>query len=227
MGRSLLSCAVHYGRLDLVKALLAAGANPNICDKTEKGATPLWQNVTGGRFRHHAAAIQDALLRAGASHSTPIGPQGETPFMMACETGMRDAGDRIRIFLAQGVDLEKVDNLGRTALHHAASSSAAVARILLKAGANPHAIDSLGNTALHLAAEGGRMDTFRALLAGGVDPTQKNHAGSTPVSMDQREADQGPTAIEQAMTQWRRTQLRKLAKPQTPRPRGTRKASKL
>jgi uncharacterized protein len=60
-GWSPLHLAAHYGQLDVVKALLMKGADPNALSENGQGNTPLMAAVAGGN-----ASVVAELLSGGA-----------------------------------------------------------------------------------------------------------------------------------------------------------------
>lgn len=91
LGSTPLHCAASQGRLDIVLALLEAGASPNSQDSQE--ATPIWY-VT--RFEEPAnhVAITRALLEAGSDpRLTDI--RGATPFHVAAGRGSIEVVDML------------------------------------------------------------------------------------------------------------------------------------
>eukprot|EP00127_Corallochytrium_limacisporum_P002633 Clim_evm69s134 gene=Clim_evmTU69s134 len=71
----------------------------------------------------------------------------------------------------KGVDCNKQDSKGRTALHFAvASGHVSIINLLLKHGANPNLQDTNGNTPLHLAALSQRTNIVSLLLQHGALP---------------------------------------------------------
>ena len=77
-GSTPLQWAAHWNDLEMVKALLAAGAKPTVANRY--GVTPLHEAATIG-----SASVVSALLRAGAKPDATYG-EGETPLMLAART---------------------------------------------------------------------------------------------------------------------------------------------
>jgi ankyrin repeat protein len=78
-------------------------------------------------------------------------------------------------------DINKKDNTGKTALHHAAKSgqSDIIMLLLLERKANIKARDVEKRTALHLAAVNGHVESVQLLLDGGANIKDKDHYGQT------------------------------------------------
>ena len=170
-GETALHLAARRGRLAEIKALLAAGADPNARNGAAK-ETPLHFAAKRGR----ASALK-ALLAAGADPKAP-NRYGETPLHWAAGEGH---GPLVAALLAAGADPKAPNRYRETPLHWAAPGSwifagranrnhASALRALLAAGADPNARDWLGETPLHCAAANGHASALRALLAAGADP---------------------------------------------------------
>jgi ankyrin repeat protein len=163
------------GRLDLIKALLAHGANPN-------------------------ARMKRSPARAGSSKNPGLTElEGATPFLLAAVAG---ATDVMRTLVAAGADVH-IGTTGKgTPLMAAAglgrvsgevlvpeSQTLAAARLVLEmsgpAGVDVNAVDVVGNTALHYAAYM-RRDSIVELLAGaGANLEVKNKFGETPLFLSE------------------------------------------
>ncbi|MEP7307820.1 MAG: ankyrin repeat domain-containing protein [Acidobacteriota bacterium] len=159
--------------LDLIKVLLAHGADPNRV-YTKKipprqaqgdivvtpGATPLYRAMKATDL-----TVARLLLDKGANPSAAI-KDGSTPLMMASgmgarriatdedvieKTGTADPLDAVKMFVEAGADLDVQNDLGNTALHYAAQTGAT--RIVE-----------------YLVARGARLDVY-------------NYAGQAPVDL--------------------------------------------
>ena len=191
------------GRLALVKALLAHGADPNVRIATSamfmsyighpkrgaferyacgtgdlRGATPLWVAAFGanssfgqvfGEFAvlnrsNSSAAIITTLLEAGADMSLTT-VDGTTPLMAAAglgaatytprePRGLRSEGgeEAVRVLLAAGADINRVNEADFTALHGAAFRGLnEIVELLVENGADIDARDFRGRTPFRLA----------------------------------------------------------------------------
>jgi hypothetical protein len=141
---TLLTRAIVLGQPDLVEALLARGANPNLCARR---FCPL-ESALYAKSR----PILDLLLKAGAdvNQADPAVGAPEGPLTAAAALGDLEVATRL---LAAGA---KVDGLGRgpTPLMMAAQGgSRPMAELLLGKGANPFATldNGLPRTALDAA----------------------------------------------------------------------------
>ncbi|HEY2018088.1 MAG TPA: ankyrin repeat domain-containing protein [Bryobacteraceae bacterium] len=129
-GTTALHWAAFRDDLDMVKMLLAAGANVKV--GTREGAiTPLFMACTNGN-----AAIIDVLLAAGAEANS-VNANGTTALMTAAASGSVDA---VKVLLDHGADPKAKEKVhGQTALMFAAALNRdAVIRVLMTRGADPN-----------------------------------------------------------------------------------------
>jgi len=164
--------------LDIIKLLLDKGANPNLQLKLQPthrslkddrgadrslntGTTPLFRAAKG----HDVAAI-DLLLKHGADIDLP-NRSGVTPLMIAAGLSAnsidtrgdyatpfadRNAMSAVSYLANAGASINKKDNLGRTALHGAASWGwNDTVKTLVEMGADLDATDNNGFTAFDYA----------------------------------------------------------------------------
>jgi ankyrin repeat protein len=111
-GTTALHWAAFRDDLEMVKMLLAAGANAGAA--TREGAiTPLFMACTNGN-----AAIVETLLKAGAEAGS-VNANGTTALMTAAASGSADA---VKVLLDRGADVKARENVhGQTALMFAAA----------------------------------------------------------------------------------------------------------
>lgn len=150
-GTTALTVAAFQGHVDVVRLLLARGAD---IDRSQPLAAAARNERTG---------IISLLLDAGAS-LTAEGTDGLTAFMAAASMSPRT----VRAFLNRSgvLDVNAVSSKGITALHIAAINSRHgpdIVRLLLDAGADPMQRDAAGRTPIDLAIERGRAENARAL----------------------------------------------------------------
>jgi uncharacterized protein len=158
---------LREGKLELVKALLKHGADPNLRMKTAPpragatknpqlpelaGATPFVLAAMAGD-----AAVMQALLDAGADPSLETAV-GSTAVMAAAGAGR---------------------NLGESSLKQAPLLEAA--KLAVKTGADVNATDEMGNTALHYAAYLRVDAVVRFLVENGARMDVRNKFGETPL----------------------------------------------
>lgn len=154
-------------RIELVRALLDAGADVNAVDGA--GYTPLMRAVMLNEGEPQATevclAVQRLLLERGA----------RVPADAAAAHWVHSPVSHYAALLEGGARVDMLDERGRTPLHGAASSGRlAHAELLLARGVDVNAIDGLGRTALGTALEergkpwvkaNGRDGGFAALIA--------------------------------------------------------------
>lgn len=180
--------AVHHGPLQLIAALLEAGADPDLDDGD--GFPPLIAAVTSGR--HDVAAVIGLLLRHGADPDRR-GINDETALHLVAA-----AGDLalVELLLGHGADpnvttrIDDVETAAETAAragHQAIvdrlrplttridwedasrSGDLRALRRLVDAGHDLDTTDGFGQTALMRAAHGGRTEAVGWLAARGAD----------------------------------------------------------
>ncbi|HEY6343480.1 MAG TPA: ankyrin repeat domain-containing protein [Bryobacteraceae bacterium] len=110
-----------------------------------------------------------ALLQQNVDVNTAYG-DGTTALHWAAyfdDAGIAD------LLIRGGADVNKVNDLGVTAL--ALTTSSAMAEQLLKAGANPNIVSSTGESPLMSAARTGDVEMVKALLGHGANPNAKEN----------------------------------------------------
>jgi uncharacterized protein len=160
--------------LDLIKRLLARGADPNR-PYTKKipprqaqgdivvtpGATPMYRAMKATDL-----TVARLLLENGANPSGAI-KDGSTPLMMAAgmgarrvatdedvieKTGTADPLDGVKMFVEAGADVDAQNDLGNTALHYAAQTGATrIVEYLVGKGARLDVYNYSGQTPIDLA----------------------------------------------------------------------------
>ncbi|MYD70837.1 MAG: hypothetical protein F4W89_08875 [Acidobacteria bacterium] len=192
---------VGSGRLPLVEALLAHGADPNVrlaehppqfgfasqrFRVSLTGATPFLLAAMDARVE-----VMRALVDAGAD-TTLATEEGTTPLMVASGLGQVPAETRVReadsiaaveYLLGLGADVHAVNAIGRSALHGAAHiRSDTLVQMLFDHGAEVNVADVRGITPLMIAEGGGHIllpglgggSTADLLRALGSEATDRN-----------------------------------------------------
>jgi ankyrin repeat protein len=158
------------GRLELVKALLARGADPNLRMKT----TP---------------------TRAGASRNTLPELVGATPYLLAAVAGEPEV---MRALVDAGANVSLTTDSGSTPLMAAAGFGRILgentrsepkllqaAKLAVELGASVQATDTFGNTALHYAAYHRLSTVVQFLVDKGAPLEAQNKFGETPLWLSQ------------------------------------------
>jgi ankyrin repeat protein len=207
-GTTALSAAASYRNTDAVRALLDAGADPNV------GDSPLVLAAMMGGDEDDPSLVQ-LLLKHGAKVNV-IGGLHETALMAAAKNG---AVETVRVLLDHGADPNTKTQYGTTALIAMGTEAAldrrlaaeyaltdpdvpaeakaavkkliaawpgkdaAIVKMLLAHGAAMDARDTRGDTALTSAAESGNAAVTEALLSAGDKPEQRGRDGLTPLML--------------------------------------------
>ena len=167
-------------RLDIVQALLDAGADPTVENGNKETALDLAE-------RHPEAVGEDVIRALRSAAGLDAGPDAEAeaernPIAELYEA--LEVGDleKISSLLKDGVDPNFRDERGGSALHFAIyfqGGNPEVVQMLLDAGADPNYQDLRGpegGTPLHQALlfHGTNLELVQALLDAGADPTVEN-----------------------------------------------------
>lgn len=174
-GMTPLHEACAAGRQDVVKMLMAAGADDAL--KDSEGETPAHLALLKKKFGEQPSAEQRAGVLRELKHLDIPGNDGKTPLMLLTYEHMKI----LPLFLDRGVDVNHRDNLGRTAMM--LNPDKDMAKELLRAGADITLADNEGNTALHHALMEYSEDTARYLIKKGADCNCPNNDGETPADI--------------------------------------------
>jgi ankyrin repeat protein len=170
--------AASYGHIEIVRALLEKGADPNIKDYDGQHA------LTKALYKGYTDVVI-LLLKKGADPNIPdIKVDYEQSILFfALQKRYKDI---VLALIESGVvDLNEKDMNGYTALMIASwDGYRYIVRALLKHGADPNIKESRhGYTALMEATSEGRADIVRVLLEYGADPMIKNRYGKTALDL--------------------------------------------
>ena len=164
-GSSAVITAVYYGRTDIARLLVDAGANVDV-------------------FAAAALGLTDRLDELVLDNPNLLGtrsPDGWTPLALATFFGQAAAAERL---IHAGADTEQrsANDTSNMPLHAAiAGNRDDLTRLLLDAGANINVQDGGGWTPVHLATHGGSLSLVQVLLARGADPSIVNRDGDSPL----------------------------------------------
>jgi ankyrin repeat protein len=188
-GYTALHAAVLRGDVDLVKVLLAHGADPNA--RLARG-TPMFrngndysfnENLTGATpfflsAKYAEPGVMRVLASAGADTVSPI-RDGTTPLMAAAGLGWNNAENRRGQPVADD-----------TAFRDEASALAAV-KLAVEFGADVNAVNEAGNAAIHAAIPKGFHTVIQYLVDHGAKLDIANQRGQTPLRLAQDERTAG------------------------------------
>jgi len=153
-----LHWATMGGHLDVMRLLIANGADPNA--KAKDGVTPIYGAIA---YDHHEAT--DMLISKGASVKMKA-TGGLTPLHHACSYGREKL---VRVFLDKGAPVDERDTQRDTPLHYASRKGhEKVVAVLLRNRAEAKAKNKRGETPLDLARAGGYENVARLLIAAGA-----------------------------------------------------------
>jgi ankyrin repeat protein len=152
-GLTFLMWAAHKGDSELVRLLIATGANLNIRD--DNGNTALiWATAND-----HSEVVR-LLIAAGADVNDRNKYDG-TALIGAAYGGHTEV---VKLLIAEGAVINNQDKSGRTALIWAAyEGHTEVVKHLIAAGADLNVQDNLGRTALSFAVEEGHTEVVRLI----------------------------------------------------------------
>jgi ankyrin repeat protein len=186
-GYTALHAAVLRGDLDLVKALLARGADPNVTiakgtpsryyskdwalnGTALVGATPLWQAA-----RYGDVPIMRALAAAKADPRFAMADGTTTLIAAVAANSGFGTGDRRERYLGPGDTAPTPEENERLTLE--------TAGVAIELGADVRAANQNGDTALHTAASQGLASVIQLLVDEGAQIEATNKRGLTPLGV--------------------------------------------
>ena len=147
-----LLAAAAAGKIDVLAALLKAGASADAADDT--GMTPLMAAARSGKEDIVEMLVATCSLDAQDA-------SGYTALMFACNGGQARC---VEVLLRHGANVNTRDKNGSTPLMFAAQHGHCdVVRLLLKCGANPNVVGTHGLSALGFAHQSGHRAVERLL----------------------------------------------------------------
>ena len=194
----------------LAEAVLDAGADPNVTDKSgnhvvslavhhrninmiklllNKGADPKMVKLGAQDSLLDWARMPDkdiiALLISNGADPTKADLWGITPLIIL--SGRADMYDTVKMLLNNGSDPNSAALHGITPLYKAAKSGHKdLVQLLLDNAADPNKATTDGNTPLHGAAMHGHRDVVKILLERGAKTATTNKAGEAPWHVAER-----------------------------------------
>jgi len=170
-GCTALYKAVEVDDIDIVNALINAGADVNKANTSETGLTPLMLAAGEGRIE-----IMKALLAKGASVNA-TNSDGWSALMVVAITGKAEV---VKVLIEHGADVNQVSKLDNTALCMAAKQGRVATVIaLIEGGAEIDKQNDEGVTALMLAAAEGNTEVVKELIKRGANLDLANVEGHT------------------------------------------------
>ena len=164
---------IPAGKMELIRALLAHGADPN----AKLAKTPPRAGYTQLPVEHRVMGVNPY--------------PGATPYLLAA---MAADVDVMRLLAENGADPKLAANDGTTALMVAAGlgrylaesrvtelRALAAAKLALELGSDINAVNDAGSTALHGAAHTKADTIIKFLAASGADLNVRNKRGQTPL----------------------------------------------
>ena len=170
--------ASRNGNIEVVRALLGAGAGADVRRINVLGYTPIYHACEGKHME-----VFRALVEAGGDVNT-LDAIGDTALHNASTFGLTEG---VRYLVERGADVDKITFGGDDDTPLTCASffgNVEVVRALLEAGAdvNKSSTDNeYSHTPLTMASSNGKVEVVRALLEAGPDVNKRNGSGRSPL----------------------------------------------
>jgi len=183
-----LAFAADTGSANAAEFLVGMGANVNA--HNNRGWTPLHFAAQNGHNDVATILIEagaDLELRAMFYHSWDYEckPCNSTALQIAISKGHDEV---VGSLVAAGADVEVKDLFDALPPQEVDHETPDILRYLLSSGASPDVLDESGDTLLMYAAWNGYRESFRILLAAGVDLDKKGSLNQTALTLARNEA---------------------------------------
>lgn len=186
-----VTSAAYFGRLEITKLLIEAGADLDPQCRPQVICKPLSHAAEKGFVE-----LTRLLLEAGADPDG-LGPYRNVPLIHALGA---DQLETARLLLEFGADPNLTNQFGASPLGGICGTGLAdLVPLALANGAELEARTSLGNyknmTPLMMAAAGGHTRVVEMLLEAGADPTARSDAGETAAQLAEEAGHTGVVAL--------------------------------
>lgn len=185
-GNTPLHTACIHGNAEIAKLLIASGADDTL--QNVNGEIPAHLAVMKKRFGGDLEARQRAALLRELKTLDMARNDGKTPLMLLLQDqGINTCQELLPLFLERGVDVNRRDNRGNTALLCNTGTLNQcfkdIIKELIRAGADVNIANNEGNTALHYVLKYSTQDIARFLVKKGADYNHANLQGVTPAQI--------------------------------------------
>jgi ankyrin repeat protein len=169
-GNTAFNYAAKTGNIELLKTLLAKGVKYN--------DNALIMAAQGARRGANTIEVYKYLVEDLKIKPTVVSKEGETVLHSLVRKPKQS--ENINYFLAKGVDVNKADSEGNTALMNAAGGRDTEAlELILPKVKNINAVNIKGESALTAAIKNGSADVASLLIKNGADVNVKDKDGNT------------------------------------------------
>jgi ankyrin repeat protein len=205
-GNTPLILAVRAGNVEKVKALIAGGADINLCDWY--GRTPFFHELSkrivdmtmieflvskGADVNLHPTSgntsLQESIHKKGLPeflihHGADVNVTAGSKIVPLNEAILSKNNAMIKLLLEKGAEVNVHDNRGRTPLGLAVKSGRLeLAEVLIAKGADIDACDVNGDSLLTWCLARGKHDVVEFLINHGADTKATNRYGKTPLDI--------------------------------------------
>lgn len=182
-GNTPLHAACIYGKAEVVRLLKEHGADDSM--QNVAGETPAHHAVMKKKFGGDLNTEERKAVLKELEHLDTARNDGKTPLMMLQYLDLNTTAELLPVFLEKGVDVNKTDMNGNTALLLNTDNQCykEVVKGLVKAGADVNAANQAGDTPLLKALAYGSQDVARFLIKKGADYNHANNRGVTPAQL--------------------------------------------